>query len=269
MNDMQIDLNVLDIETTEQYRAQKGKCLTGPLLMDFDECPWLYHRQISEQIRDRREYLVDRAAHVRILEGREVYEQTFALGGPINQKTGKPFDRFDREFSKWLKKQDGKPRLEHDQVDLIEQMAAGLAQNDLAVDLLLYGRSNGVVRTNYCGLPCQAWFDWVHPHRGIVDFQPCYSLDLTDCELQRSSCQRQLAFDRALLAQRLDGLLVPVYVIGIERDEPFRCGVWQISDEVLAKSQAENEASIAKLIECQQHGRWSTNFEELRIVAAS
>ncbi|MFQ5720566.1 MAG: PD-(D/E)XK nuclease-like domain-containing protein, partial [Acidobacteriota bacterium] len=104
----------------------------------------------------------------------------------------------------------------------IEQMASGVAMNDEAVDLLLYGRAEGVVRTEYCGVPCQIRIDWVHPHRGIVDLKTCDDLTWFESDARRHGYHRQMAFYRAVLAQVLDGLLVPVHLIGVEKKEPGR-----------------------------------------------
>ena len=61
----------------------------------------------------------------------------------------------------------GKPVLTHEQHALIAAMAAGVSAHPAAVDLLACGRAEGVVRVDYGGVPCQARFDWVHPHRGL------------------------------------------------------------------------------------------------------
>jgi len=163
-----INLNVLTCEPAEEYHAQAGEYLSSHHLLDFIKCPWLHRKKTLGLIEDKDSpaYLVGRAAHVRILEGRDAYEAGFALGGPINPKTGKPFGSTTKTFAEWAIAQ-GKPVLSHEQVELIEQMASGVAMNSEAVDLLLYGRSEGVVRAEYCGAACQARIDWLHPHCGI------------------------------------------------------------------------------------------------------
>src|SRR5690606_29942396 len=114
----------------------------------------------------------------------DVYETQFAIGGPINPKTGKPFGSNTKAFAEWAEAQ-GKPVLSHEHVDLIEQMASGVAMNDEAVDLLLYGRSEGVVRATYCDTSCQIRIDWVHPHRGIVDLKTTADLTWFESETKR------------------------------------------------------------------------------------
>jgi len=265
--DLSIDLNILDVEPAEEYHAKTSEYLSSHQLLDFVKCPLLHRRKALGLIEDKDSpaFLLGRATHVRILEGRNVYETVFALGGPINPKTNKPFGSNTKAFSAWAESQ-GKPVLSHDQVELIEQMATGVAMNDEAVDLLLYGRSEGILRAEYCGTPCQIRIDWVHPHRGIVDFKTCDDLTWFESDARRFGYHRQMAFYRAVLAQALDGLLVPVHLVAIEKKEPFRCGVWRVSDDTLAIAQRENEAAIRRLRICHQHDHWPTGYEEIRVL---
>jgi len=170
--DIALDLSILKTEPAEAYHAQAGRYLSSHQLLDFMKSPWLHRKKTLGLIADgdSASYLVGRAAHVRILEGREAYEAAFALGGPINEKTGRPYGSGTKAFAEWAESQ-GKPTLALDQVELIEQMAAGVGMNDEAVALLLYGRAEGVARAEYCGAPCQIRLDWLHPHRGIVDLK--------------------------------------------------------------------------------------------------
>lgn len=265
--DIHIDLNVLSAEPAEHYHAQANRYLSSHQLLDFIKCPWL-HRKKAIGLIDETEstsFLIGRAAHTRILEGRNAYEQQFAFGGPINPKTGKPFGSGTKAFAEWAQVQ-GKPVLSHDQVDLIEQMAAGVAMNEKAVDLLLYGRAEGVVRARYGGMDCQIRIDWVHPRRGIVDFKTCDDLTWFEADARRFGYHRQMAFYRAVLGQVLEGLLVPVYLIAVEKKEPFRCGLWRLGDETLAIAQRENEAAIRRLQLCHQRDEWPTGFEEIRVL---
>ena len=265
--DESIDLNILEAESAEEYHGKASEYLSSHQLLDFMKCPWLHRKKAIGLIEDKDSpaYLVGRAAHVRILEGRDIYETTFALGGPINPKTNKPFGSNTKAFAEWRESQ-GKPVLSHDQVELIEQLASGVAMNAEAVDLLLYGRSEGVVRAEYCGLPCQIRIDWTHPHRGIVDFKTCDDLKWFESDARRYGYHRQMAFYRAVLAQVLDGLLVPVHIIAVEKREPFRCGVWRVSDDTLAIAQRENEAAVSRLKRCWKEDSWPTGYEEVRIL---
>lgn len=265
--DHNIDLGILDSEPAAQYHAQANRFLSSHHLLDFIKCPWLYRKKESGLIEDAESpsYLIGRATHVRVLEGHDIYEAEFALGGPVNPKTGKPFGTGTKAFAEWAEAQ-GKPVLSHEQVDLVEQMASGVEMNDEAVALLLYGRAEGVVRAEYCGTPCQIRIDWLHPHRGIVDFKTCDDLTWFEADARRYGYHRQVAFYRAVLAQALGGTLVPVHLIAVEKKEPFRCGVWRVGDDTLAQAQRENEAAIRRLLACRENDDWPTGFEEIRVL---
>ena len=264
--DESIDLKILEAESAEEYHAKAGEYLSSHQLLDFMRCPWLHRKKTLGLIEDKDSpaYLVGRAAHVRILEGRDHYEQAFSLGGPINERTGKPYGANTKAFSEWCQLQ-GKPVLSHDQVDLVEQMASGVAMNDEAVALLLYGRAESVVRAEYCGTPCQIRIDWTHPHRGIVDFKTCDDIIWFESDARRYCYHRQMAFYRAVLAQVIDQY-VPVHLVAVEKKQPFRCGVWLVSEDTLAIAQRENEAAIRWLQVCHQRDHWPTGYEEVRVL---
>ncbi|MCC5828936.1 MAG: PD-(D/E)XK nuclease-like domain-containing protein [Phycisphaeraceae bacterium] len=265
-NNLAIDLSVLSTEPADEYHARAGEYLSSHQLLDFMTCPWLYRKKqlglISDQ--DTPALLLGRATHVRILEGRDAYETQFAVGGPINPRTGKPFGSATKAFAEWAEAQ-GRPVLSHDNVELIEQMASGVAMNNEAVDLLLYGRSEGVIRTTYCETPCQARFDWIHPHRGLIDLKTTTDLTWFENDAKRRRYHNQVAFYQAVLAQVIDQM-VPVYLIGIEKSEPFRCGVWHVSDDTLAIARQENEEAIRRLRRAWEIDAFPTGYEVIRIL---
>ena len=260
-----IDLGVLSAEPADEYHAKAGEYLSSHQLLDYMACPWLYRKKQLGLIADNDTpaLLLGRATHVRILEGRDAYETQYAVGGPINPKTNKPFGSTTKAFAEWAEAQ-GKPVLSHENVDLIEQMASGVAMNDEAVDLLLYGRSEGVVRAEYCGTPCQIRIDWTHPHRGIMDLKTTADLTWFVNDAKRRRYHNQMAFYQAVLAQVIDQM-VPVYLIGIEKTEPFRCGVWRVSDDTLAIARQENEEAIRRLRRAWEIDAFPTGYEVIRI----
>ena len=265
-HDVLIDLGVLAAEPAEEYHAKRGEHLNSHGLIDFMVCPWLYRKKQLGLIpdTDTPALLVGRGLHCRILEGRDAYESQFALGGPINKTTSKPYGKDTNAFRDWCKAQ-GKPGIHHDDLALIENMASGVAMNDEAVDLLLYGRSEGVVRAEYCGTPCQIRIDWTHPHRGIVDLKSTADLTWFENEAKRRRYANQVAFYQAVLGQVI-GELVPSYIIAIEKVEPFRCGVWRVSDNTLTIARQENEAAIRRLRRAWEIDAFPTGYEDLRIL---
>lgn len=262
-----IPLACLVQESADEYHARSREFLSSHQLLDFVRCPYLYRRKHVGLIEDRQSpaYLIGRAAHVRILEGQDEYRRQFAFGGPINPTTGRPFGANTKAFAEWTLAQ-AKPVLTNDQVELVEQMAHGVGMNDRAVDLLMCGQAEGVVRKVYCGVPCQIRIDWLNPQAGIVDLKTCDDLTWFEADAKRYGYQHQMAFYRAVLAEALDGRPPTVHIIAVEKKEPFRCGVWRITDETLTIAQRENEAAIRRLKQCWQTDRWPTGYEEIRLL---
>lgn len=266
MNDLCIDLGVLSTEPADEYHARAAEYLSSHQLMEFTACPQLYRKRQLGLIEDgdTAALLVGRATHCRILEGRDAYETQFAFGGPVNSKTGRPYGSGTKAFAEWAAAQ-GKPVITAEQAELIERMAVGVSMNGTAVELLLYGRAEGVVRTDYCGTPCQIRIDWTHPHRGAVDLKTTADLTWFENDARRRRYHHQAAFYQAVLAEVV-GRRVPFYFVAVEKTEPFRCGVWCVSDNTLAIARRENEAGIERLLDCRRRDLWPTGYEELRVL---
>jgi len=260
-----LGIDFLFHEPADIYHARAREFLTSHQLADFRRCPLLYRKKKLGLIEDedRPAYLLGRALHTLVLEGREAFEREYAVGGPVNPKTGELFGASPKAFAEWAAAQ-GKPVLTLAQFDLIEKMADGVRQNGLARDLLSNGIAEGVVRHDYCKLPCQARLDWFAPHRGIVDLKTCDDLTWFEADARRYGYVHQVAFYRALLAEA-SGLQQPVHFIAVEKKEPYRCGVWLVHGDTLAQAQKENEAAIERLKRCMATDTWPTGYEECRV----
>lgn len=263
------DLSFLQREPAEAYHARAGEFLASHMLADFRKCPLLYHRKRAGLLadEDRPAYLVGRAAHTVILEGLDVFHQTYAVGGPVNPKTGQPFGSSTKAWAEWAEAQ-GKPVLTTENYNLVMRMAEGVRENAEAKGLLGEGVAEGVVRTEYCGVACQIRLDWLNPKSGIVDLKTADDLTWFEADARRYGYSHQLAFYRAVLAQVI-GVWMPVHLIAVEKKEPHRCGVWRVSDDTLSIAQQENEAAIRRLRHCTSLGSWPTGYEDVRVFEAA
>ncbi|MCL4743702.1 MAG: PD-(D/E)XK nuclease-like domain-containing protein [Phycisphaerales bacterium] len=263
-----IDLRFLHREPAEVYHAKATSHLSSHSLADFRRCPLLFRRKelgLTTE-RDTEAYLVGRAAHVLMLEGRQRFEAEFAVGGPVNPKTGKPFGSGTKAFAEWAV-HIGKPVLADDQAALVEQMAASVREHMFARELLDDGVAEGVVRCEYAGHACQARIDWINPvdGRGLVDLKTCDRLDSFELDISAFGYVHQLAFYRALVGIA-SGEELPVHIIAVEKREPFRCGVWQLSERALEQARRENEQAMSELARCRATGVWPTRFESMRLL---
>ena len=262
-----LDLDFLTTEPASVYHARAKDNLSSHQLADFRRCPKLYRWKQLGLIpqRDSAAYALGRAAHVLILEGRERYEAEFAVGGPINPKTGQPFGTQTKAFAEWAASI-GRPVLRAADAALLEQMHAGVHDHVFARELLRSGVAEGVVRAGYGGVPCQARIDWVNPvdGRGIVDLKTCTDLDDFEHDLHRYGYVHQMAFYRELVVEAC-GVELEVHLVAIEKREPYRCGVWQISRRLLDRAADENVAASEELTRCREHDSWKTRLESLRL----
>lgn len=266
MNGTSRDLSFLIREPAEVYHAQATECLSSHQLARFRDCPQLYRREQLGLIAPRSSsvFLVGRAAHVLILEGREAYLREFAIGGPTNFSTGKAYGSRSKAFQEWAERQ-AKPVLTDSQAAMIEEMAASVHQHHCARDLLAEGVAEGVLRCEYRGAPCQARLDWFSPAKGLVDLKTCEDLDGFEEDVRRFGYLHQMAFYRALLTLQT-GRLFPVHLIAVEKQQPYRCGVWRIDPKILAIAERDNDAAVERLMQCHRDDRWPTNYETVRVL---
>ena len=265
MSTVETTTDFLIREPANVYHANAGAYLSSHLLSDFRRSPLLYHRKRCGLIpdADRPAYLVGRAAHTVILEGMDAFHEAFAVGGPVNPKTGSPFGSSTKAWAEWAAKQGNKDVLTGAQYNLVMHMADGVNAHVTAQELLSDGIAEGVVRAEYCGRQCQIRIDWLNPHSGVIDLKTCDDLQWFEADAKRYGYLHQLAFYRAVLAQVI-GLAMPVFLIAVEKKEPYRCGVWQITEDSLGSAQRENEAAIARLLACEASGCWESGYEDVR-----
>ena len=263
-----LDLRFLIREPADVYHAKANDFLSAHALNDVRRCPLLFRKKQLGLVppRDTTAYLIGRAAHTLILEGRQRYEHEYAVGGPINPRTGQPFGSLTKAFAEWAAQQ-SRPVLSDTHAALVEQMAAAVRGHLFARELLAEGVAEGVVRCEYAGHRCQARVDWVNPitDRGIVDLKTADELDSFELSLRAFGYLHQVAFYRALIAAA-SGHVLPVHIVAVEKREPFRCGVWRVAPAVLDHAQRENEEAMADLRRCRETGNWFTRFESLRLI---
>ncbi|WP_458789208.1 PD-(D/E)XK nuclease-like domain-containing protein [Adonisia turfae] len=264
----EIDLGFLEREPAEAYHARRGELLTSHALADFRRCPRQFQRKQLGMIaeRDSAVFAFGRAAHVLIVEGRERFDAEFAVGGPINPRTGRPFGSETKAFAEWAERV-GKPVVSEADAALLGRMDASVREHVYARELLRCGVAEGVVRANYCGVACQARLDWVNPldGRGIVDLKTCDDLDRFEEDAVRFGYPHQLAFYREVVVEAAS-VELECHLIAVEKREPFRCGVWQLSRRLIDRAADENVAAIGRLAKCRDTDVWPTGFESMRLM---
>ena len=258
-------------EPAAQYHEQSrsGKFLSSHQLGDFRESPAFFHKKMQGEIVESESpaYALGRAAHCLILEGKEVFNWEYSItDGPINPKTGEPYGKTTKAYTEWKNRLDCEVVSTKD-YGFITKLQASVLAHPVASELLANGVPEGVVRAEYCGMPCQIRMDWFNSEFGIVDLKTCDQLKWFESDCRRYGYINQMAFYRAVLREAC-GQNFPVHIIAVEKNEPYATGVWKLMEEVLDSAERINEAAIRRLSECYGTNTWPTGYEEVRIIAS-
>lgn len=254
-------------EPANEYHAKAGKeYLSSHLLAEYRNCPLMFYKKVNGLIssKDSSAYAFGRAAHTLILEGKEVFEKEYAVGGPINPKTGKTYGSNTQAFAAWSEEV-GKPVISSDEFITLELIHQSVKTHQTATALLDGGFAEGVVRVEYAKIPCQIRTDYFHPKKGLVDLKTCDDLGKFEYDAIKYGYLYQLAFYSSVL-QKASGQYYHCHIIAVEKKEPYRTGVWYVTPEVLEEAAIENEIAIKKLQESYSNNVWPTNYEDTRIL---
>lgn len=247
------------------YRAKAKKNLSSHQLADFRKSPILYWRKRNGLIADKDSpaYAFGRAAHTLILEGDYAFDAMYAVGGPINNKTGNLYGQKTKAYSDWLSKSGKNCAITYDDETKLRYMQASVLSHPLAPSLISDGFAEHVVRIYYLDVPCQIRLDYFSFDGGIVDLKTCDDLDWFEHDAKRYGYIHQLAFYRAIFS-RAASYYPDVSIIAVEKNEPYRCGVWRVSEDALYQAQCEVDGEINRLRICTQTGDFPTGYETLR-----
>jgi len=277
---------VLQDEPFPVYLKMREKYLTSSDLRDFVRCPKLYHLKktgalTTDPNKTSPELIRGSAAHKLILEGRHEFDLSYAVGAPINEQTGKEYGRDTQAFAKWVEIQraDKGSAVEFittEQWYTISNMADSVANHAEAQELLNHGVAERVLRSDFCGIPVQSRFDWfteIGEFPVVVDLKTCSDLDSFEYDARKFMYGIQFAFYQQILIRSIFDeydveCAVPakVYVIAVEKKEPFRCGVYEVSDTTLAHFTTKVFSAIESLKGCQGDGTYPTLFEDVRVL---
>ena len=257
------------IEPADYYHEQSksGKYMSSHLLSDFRRNPLYYYKKTKGLISDKptNAYTVGSATHKLILEGKHAFDSEYVVAdGPINPTTGKPYSSDSKKFQQWAASMPGEIINTAD-YGLIVKMMYSVKANSEAQALLKNGISEGVVRAELENVPCQIRMDWFNPDLGIVDLKTTADIEFFESDCKRYNYIYQLAFYRAVL-RKATGITYPVHIIAVEKVEPYTCGVWLLTDEVLDLAEVANTAALKKFKECKAEGIFPTGYERKRII---
>lgn len=256
-------------EESNVYHAQAADFLSSHQLTDYIQSPinYWYKRNVTKDKPEPASFFTGRAVHQLILEGEEVFNANYIVGGPINERTGKPYGTDTIKYREWLAENgaEGKAGLSETDYELIDTCRKSVTAHAIASGLLMVGFPEAVVRAEYMGTPCQIRIDWFNPAKGIVDLKTCRNIDRFHLDFNDYLYANQLSFYQEVFKARF-GEKPEVFIIAAEVSEPYRTGVYRICDSTLSEARHQNEAFIPKFVESKTTGVYPTRYEDMRIL---
>ena len=249
--------------------AYQGLYLTSHFLSDFRLCPLLYRQKLNGEviIDDTAAFQIGRATHALVLGGQDAFDEEYLVSaGPINPKTGEPFGKLTKAYKDWAATQTKKIILANE-FDFMTRLQEAVWAHPKAAELLDGCVCEGVVRTEYLGENVQIRMDAFNPNlKAIIDLKTCDNLDFFTNDCFKYGYAEQMAFYRDVFKAASGGIDTTAWLIAVEKRIPYRCGVWQVSDEMLAQAGKANECAIEELKSCREQDVWPTRYEETRVL---
>lgn len=249
--------------------AYQGLYLTSHFLSDFRLCPLLYRQKLNGEviIDDTAAFQVGRATHALILGGQDAFDEEYLVSaGPINPKTGEPFGKLTKAYKDWAATQTKKIILTNE-FDFMTKLQESVWAHPKAAELLDGCVCEGVVRAEYLGENVQIRMDAFNPNlKAIIDLKTCDNLDFFTNDCFKYGYAEQMAFYHDVFKAASGGVDTTAWLIAVEKRIPYRCGVWQVSGEMLAQAGKANELAIEELKACREQDVWPTRYEEPRVL---
>lgn len=257
---------LLSVDETE-YHGNKDFMTSGKI-RDFIKCPLMYYKKINGLIEkaESDDMNFGKALHVMTLE-RETFDKRYLVSdGPINPGTQNPYGRDTKKFLEWAAAQTGGREIlttaEH---AILMEMYEMIVCNWGAAELLNGpGVAEGTAYAEVDGFDCQIRTDWFSGEHGIVDLKTCRDIDRIKWDIQEHRYDLQMAFYAIVVSKNIREK-VPVHMIFVEKQEPYRSMVLEIPEGVLAPAVSLIHGALERLRECMTKKKWPTGCEGIHI----
>jgi hypothetical protein len=192
-------------------------------------------------------YELGKAVHCFILEGSGEFHKRYEIAeGPTNPKTGSPYGRDSKAYQAWYEEitASGRSVISGDEFHRIQLMSESIEET-AARDLLQYGRPEVTIRGQLHGVQCQSRLDFFNADNAIlVDLKTCESLGRFEKDFWRFGYNRQLAFYRGMVAGLGLQYQCQVFLVAVEKTEPYRTHIWQLSEATLDDADEQVKQSL-------------------------
>lgn len=247
-------------------KAYSGEYVSSTLLSSFRKSPYLYWATIKGFIErtDTPAFRFGRLAHKMILEPERAFMDAYAVGGPVNPKTGKPFGQETKAWADY-EAEIGKPIVSEDDYDKVRAMRYSVMTHPEAAPFLTGHMYETIFRAETCGVNCQIKVDAINGRGNdiyLVDLKTCDDLNFFEQDAARFQYVHQAALYH-MVFQLVTGVDARVYIVAVEKRMPFRTGVFSAKGSIVG-AQCDVSRELVELNRCRKHDEWPTGFEMIR-----
>jgi len=262
--------------TDEQYFAEYNQFMSAHNLQTFRHSPMAFKRKQSGEVvrQSSAAYAFGTAAHHLVLEGPDVFHANYSVGGgPVNPKTDKPYGASTNRYKEWLAElaKAGKEPISESDYYKIGCMNNHIHNHPTAAPLFETGKPEVAIRGHLYDVKSQSKIDWLdEKNKRIVDLKTCAELGSKHtshfpCKFAKDAQYfgyfQQLAFYRSMVAA-LTGENYEVFIVAVEKTEPFEVGVFRLSKSTLDGAEEQNRNTLTEYKACLEAGDWPSRFNE-------
>ena len=184
----------------------------------------------------------------------------------MNPKTGSRFGPTSQKYKDWETSHSCEVLTDSEHATICA-MSRSVHDHATAASLLASGEPERVLRWSWSAFKCQCRYDWLSIARDkviMVDVKTCQDLDLFEYDIRKYGYMTQIGFYydglRTCSAQTIE-----CYFIAVEKQEPYRCGVWRIAGAAIDEARSINSRSMLEMQVCTLKGTWPTRYEGTKV----
>lgn len=202
-----------------------------------------------------------------VLEPERAFMDAYAVGGPINQRTGKPFGQDTKAWADY-EAEIGKPVVSEEDYDKANAMRHSIMMHKAARWFFVGHMYETIFRTEVCGVDCQIRVDAINADAEalyLIDLKTCDDLNYFEQDAARFQYVHQAALYNMVFRQSLgsEDYNVKTRIVAVEKRVPFRVGVFSV-DSSIEGAKYDVGRELMDLEQCRTQGEWPTGFELVR-----
>ena len=191
------------------------------------------------------------AFHYRVLHGEAAFLAHYAVGGPVNERTGREYGAETKAAAEWLTAQNKRAHCCSDDYGAITEMAQHVRlPAPLEVEVK--------VEAMLAGVPVEGRIDGLYPD-GIFDVKTIDDLDAFDDRYALRMGYVHQAYLYCVLAHKT----IFRWIV-CEKSPPYRCGVWETTGAALGVVDEEIQNWLAEYKQCSESDTWPSRYAEAR-----